>query len=189
MRSLSIFTLLVSSAFTASAAFVDFSCAPINNNAVLNSALVTGGATQVTCFAGGLNAAPGQQITNVTLNFLGTFQDSVSNGLHQLTFSGSSVHGNFGPLNTNAAGSVGFTDTPGVIIIAGPVASLASFVVNVTTSNTNGANVLPDNASYTISGQYTTEAIPTQGGDVPEPSTLALVGGVLVLAGIRKFRS
>ncbi len=179
---------MAASAFTASATIVDFSCTPINNNAVLNSGLVTAGSTSVTCFTGGVNAGANNQITNVQINFLGTFQDSVSNGNHQLTFAGTSVNGNFGPLTTNSAGSVGFTDTPGVIIIAGPVASLAQFVINVTTSNTNVNNVLPDNASYTISGSYTLEAIPNQSG-VPEPSTLALVGGVLVLAGIRKFRS
>ena len=65
------------------------------------------------------------------------------------------------------------------------IPSTPNWIFSVTTSNTSLANVLPDNASYTISGVYTYEV---QGG-VPEPSTLALVGGVLVLAGIRKFRS
>ena len=182
MRYLSIFALLVSAASLASASTLAFSCVPNNNNAVTNALLVNGGATSVTC--DGFSAPAGSLITNVSFNFLGTFQDSVENGNQQLTFSGTSAYGSFGPASTNAHPNVGFMVASG----GGPQAIASTggnWIFNVSTSNTSNANVLPDNASYSISGVYTYEV---QGG-VPEPSTLALVGGVLVLAGIRKFRS
>lgn len=182
MRYLSIFALLVSASSLASASTLAFSCVPNNNNAVTNSALVMGGATSVTC--DGFSAPAGSLITNISFNFLATFQDSVENGNHQLTFSGNSAYGGFGPGTTNSHPSVGF-----MVASGGSAQAIANtggnWIFNVATSNTSNVSVLPDNASYTISGVYTYEV---QGG-VPEPSTLALVGGVLVLAGIRKFRS
>ena len=183
MRYLSIFALLVSASSLASASTLAFSCVPNNNNAVTNSALVLGGATSVTC--DGFSAPAGSLITNISFNFLATFQDSVDNGNHQLTFSGNSAYGGFGPGTTTSHPSVGF-----MVASGGGAQAIANtggnWIFNVATSNTLNVNVLPDNASYTISGVYTYEV---QDGQVPEPSTLALVGGVLVLAGIRKFRS
>ena len=182
MRFTSIFTLLISAASLATASTIGFTCTPSNNNSVANGVLVTGGTTAVSC--GGFAAPNGSAITNVAFDFLGTYQDSVENGNHQLTFSGSSAFGGFGPVNTTISPTVGFAVASGGS--AQLLASTPSWLFTVTTANTNGGNVLPYNASYTISGTYTYEV---QGGGVPEPSTIALVGGVLVLAGVRKFKS
>ena len=182
MRFSSLFTLLVSAASLASASTIEFTCTPSNNNSIANGALVTAGTTTVSC--GGFMAPSGSAITNVSFNFLGTYQDSVDNGNHQLTFAGSSAFGGFGPVDTTISPTIGFAVASGGS--AQLLASTPSWLFTVTTSNTNGGNVLPYNASYTISGTYTYE-VQDQSG-VPEPSTLALVGGVLVLAGIRKFK-
>ena len=182
MRYLSLFTLLVSAA---SAATINFSCAPSNNNAVSNGALVTGGSTTTTCEA--FTAPAGSVITNVQVNFFATFQDSVDNGNHQLTYSGSGAFGSFAAANTTIDPNVGFVSTFGNT--AQNVASTGgTWTFTTLVSNTVAGNVLPFASSYTVSGVYTYEVQDT-GGAVPEPSTLALVGGVLVLAGIRKFRS
>ncbi len=184
MRTLSVFALLGLAASFASANTIAFNCIPNNQNAVTSGVLVNAGSTSVTC--DGFDAGAGNTITNISYDFLGTFQDAVStNGNHQLTFTGSSIYGNFGPQDTNIAGAVGSAATSGGS--ANNTQSVANWVFNVTTANTDSNNVLPNNASYTITGVYTFEAN-NQGG-VPEPSTLALVGGVLILAGIRKFRS
>ena len=183
MRFASIFTLLVSAASLASASTIGFTCTPSNNNSIANGVLVTGGTTSVNC--GGFTAPNGSAITNVSFDFLGTYQDSVDNRDHQLTFSGTSAFGGFGPVDTTISPAIGFAVASGGS--AQLLASTPSWLFTVTTSNTNGGNVLPYNASYTIGGTYTYE-VQDQGG-VPEPSTLALVGGVLVLAGIRKARS
>lgn len=183
MRFASIFTLLVSAASLASASTIGFTCTPSNNNSIANGVLVTGGTTSVNC--GGFTAPNGSAITNVAFDFLGTYQDSVDNRDHQLTFSGTSAFGGFGPVDTTISPAIGFAVASGGS--AQLLASTPSWLFTVTTSNTNGGNVLPYNASYTIGGTYTYE-VQDQGG-VPEPSTLALVGGVLVLAGIRKARS
>ena len=182
MRYLSIFTLLVASSSLASASFLNFTCVPGNNNAVANAALVTGGSTTTTCDA--FAAPAGSVITNVLINFFATFQDSVNNGNHQLTYSGSGAFGSFAAANTGIDPNVSFVSTSGNT--AQNVASTGgTWLFTTLVSNTVGTNVLPQASSYTVSGTYTYEV---QGG-VPEPSTLALVGGVLVLAGIRKFRS
>ena len=183
MRFTSIFTLLVSATSLASASTIAFTCTPSNNNSIANGVLVTGGTTTVSC--GAFTAPNGSAITNVAFDFLGTYQDSVENGNHQLTFSGNSAFGGFGPADTTISPTIGFAVASGGS--AQLLASTPSWLFTVTTSNTNGGNVLPYNASYTISGTYTYEVQRHDG--VPEPSTLALVGGVLVLAGIRKFKS
>ena len=181
MRYLSIFTLLVSAA---SAGTIPFTCAPNNNNAVTNGAPVTAGSTNVTCT--GFTPPAGQFIINVRLNGFATFQDSVDNGNHQLTYSATGAFGSFAAANTGPDPNVSFVSAFGNT--AQNLASIANWVVTVSVSNTVAGNALPDNSSYTISGVYTYEVQNNDPG-IPEPSTLVLVGGVLVLAGIRKFRS
>ena len=184
MRLLSVFALLVSAVSFASANTIAFSCIPNNNNAVTDGALVGGGATSVTCT--GLDAGAGSRITNVSYDITYTFQDSLNNGLHQLTYNATSVFGNFSTGNQNTTSNGAFGGGSSTFGGAMSIQSTGgNYLVNVVSSNTVNTNVLPDNASYTISGVYTYEA---QTG-TPEPSTLALVGGVLVLAGLRKFRS
>ena len=119
-----------------------------------------------------------------SLAFAGAFSDGNPNNSSQISFSGSSILGNFGPINTGTStlsSDTGFVTGINSTLNATP--GFAAFNVNITTSSI-GASV-PDSAQYSVFATYTYEV---QGGGVPEPSTLALVGGVLVLAGIRKFR-
>ncbi len=162
------------------------SCTPTNQTAVESGVLVNSGSTTVSC--AGFTAPSGSLITNVSFNFLGTFSDSDnSNGTHQLIFNGTTPWGSFGPLATTSGVDVGSTGTQTGLTPGAPgVNSIAAFLVTVTTSGADGL-VLPESGQYTVRAVYTYEA--EQQSGVPEPSTLALVGGVLVLAGIRKFRS
>jgi hypothetical protein len=126
-------------------------------------------------------------VTNLSLRFTGTFSDSSGDVLHQLVFSGSSIYGAFGSFATNTALDLGSTGLQVGITPSTPgTQTVAAFTVNVTTATGQGL-ALPSTGQYTVRATYTYE-LQDQGGDVPEPSTLALVGGVLVLAGIRKFR-
>jgi len=195
MRSISIFTLLVASASFASATVVTFNCQALDTQAVspgVPSTLTGGGTTQVTCSGNGPGnsfAAPNalNQITNFTLSLLGTFQDGdPNNGTHQLSFAGASSQGGFAATNTSAGTGFGGLDIPN-FVNSNTIGDRPQFLFTVTTANV-GAN-LPNSASYSVTGTYTYELIPTNDPAIPEPSTLALVGGVLVLAGIRKFRS
>jgi len=194
MRSISIFTLLVASASFASATVVTFNCQALDTQAVSpgSPATLTGGGTsQVTCSGmgpGGSFQAPAlNQITNFRLSFLGTFQDGdPNNGTHQLSFAGASSQGGFAATNTSAGSGFGGLDLPN-FVNSNTIGDRPQFVFTVTTANV-GIN-LPNSASHSVTGTYTYELIPTNDPAIPEPSTLALVGGVLILAGIRKFRS
>jgi len=189
LRSISIFTLLVASASFASATVVNFTCQNLDTQAVtpgFPSTLTNGGSTTVNC---GAVTAPNalNQITNFTLSFGGSFQDGdPSNGIHQISFTGSSSAGGFATTNTSAGSSIGSLDISN-FINSNAIGNRAAFIFTTTTANV-GAN-LPNSASYSVFGTYTYELIPTNDPAIPEPSTLALVGGVLILAGIRKFRS
>jgi hypothetical protein len=79
----------------------------------------------------------------------------------------------------SSGGIIGGTTT-----LPGPLVSLANFTVTGVGSTTQGS---VDAGSATVRVTYTYEQ-QQSGGGVPEPTTLALVGGVLVLAGLRKFR-
>ncbi|MBY0503730.1 MAG: PEP-CTERM sorting domain-containing protein [Bryobacteraceae bacterium] len=189
MRSLSVLTLLAASCTLANASIISQVCGAINTSAIAGGALVNNGSVTVSC--GGFTAPIGQSIINISFSFLGTFSDSDgNNGLHQLTFNGTTPFGSgaFGPFNTGSDGDVGSTGNQNSLSSA--VLSqngLAGFNVTVTTANTVGGNALPDTGQFTVRAVYTYE-VDQQPGGVPEPSTLALVGGVLVLAGLRKFR-
>ncbi|MBY0503729.1 MAG: PEP-CTERM sorting domain-containing protein [Bryobacteraceae bacterium] len=185
MRSLSIFVLFAVSCSLASASIITQTCTPTNQDSVAGGIIVNAGTTTVSC--AGFSAPIGSSITNISFNFLGTFSDSDgNNGLHQITFSGTTPYGTFGPFNTGSNGDVGSTGSQTGLSAAANIANTGAFNVSVTASNTVNTNALPESAQYTVRAVYTYEV--NQSG-VPEPSTLALVGGVLVLAGLRKFRS
>jgi len=183
LRSLSIFTLLVASASFASATVVNFNCqldAPAITLGVLNG----GGATSVTC--GAFTAPALNEITNFTLRFNGSFQDGDDQTNKTVGYAVTTSNA-FGSIpNVNFMGTdVGvYTSNTFVNQVGLQLASIAQFQVNVTTTT---GNLIPNSASYSVRGTYTYEVI--SDNTIPEPSTLALVGGVLVLAGIRKFRS
>ncbi|MBY0503731.1 MAG: PEP-CTERM sorting domain-containing protein [Bryobacteraceae bacterium] len=184
MRFLSMLAFVAATSTFAHASFIQ-TCAPVNQDSVASGALVNSGTTTVNC--AGFTAPSGFNITNISFSFLGTFSDSDSNnGMHQVSFSGTTPWGTFGPFDTNLDPEVGSTGalsgiTPGTNL--GAAVSPFSIIVNV--ANTINTNSLPDAAQYTIRATYSYETSLT---GVPEPSTLALVGGVLVLAGLRKAR-
>ena len=182
MRYLSIFTLLVASSSLASAATITIGCGPQVSS--INGGVITA-STSTTCaaFAG----FAGFNTTNISLSFAGAFSDGNPANTSQITFNGSSTLGNFGPLVTATdplSGNTGFVQNLNPTVT--PVAQgFGAFLVTVATTSTG--NSIPDSAQYSVFATYTYET--QQTGGVPEPSTLALVGGVLVLAGLRKFRS
>ena len=181
MRYLSIFTLLVASSSFASAAIITIACGPQQSS--INAGVVTPGALAANCAA--QNFGGGTVITNFSLGFSGAFSDGNPNNSSQVSDSYTSTVGNGGPINTgidNLSSNTGFiqnlnAQTPGT-------PGFGAFTVNVTTTSI-GVSV-PDSAQFSVFATYTYEV--QQTGGVPEPSTLALVGGVLALAGIRKFR-
>ena len=185
MRSLSIFALLAASCSLASASVITTSCSPSVGSGIVGT--YAGGTGSVTYSCSGMAPASGFQIIAAVLNGQADYQFGSSNpNTFQVSF----------------AVPVGFSVNPIVASATGMVSSgaIVPFLSNLTTVplpsfaafNVVGTGSTPIGAVATGSGvlsiSYTVEAIPNTGG-VPEPSTLALVGGVLVLAGLRKFRS
>ncbi len=179
MRNFSIaFSLLVASASFANASVIQIACGSVQS---VNNGVLTAN-TSVTCAA--QNFGGGTNITNVFLSFAGSFSDPLPTPDKQLTFSGSSTLGAFGPFTTALSGLSGNTGFIMNLNSTNPnTAGFGPLEVNVTTMSTGGA--IPNSGGYSVFATYTYE-VPNP---IPEPSTLALVGGVLVLAGIRKYRS
>ena len=179
MRYLSIFTLLVASASLASANLITIACGPQVSS--INGGIVTVGPLVATCAA---QSFAGFTISAVSLGFAGAFSDGNPANSSIVTYNGTSSLGNFGPISTPA--DVLSANT-GFISGLNPGASSGGLInVSVTTTSTGAST--PDSAQFSVFATYTYETTVTQPG-VPEPTTLALVGGVLLLAGIRKFRS
>ncbi len=174
--------VLLSAASVAGAATITFDCNPVNQNHTLDGGLVGGGTTTVACDA--FDAGAGSLVTEVTYTINLTWQDSVNNGTHQLTFNATSALGGFdtGNFDTTLDESIGGF---GPVVWGGTLLqqSIDAYLVTVVTSNTTPTSALPNLGSYTITGVYTYEVQ----DNVPEPTTLALVGCILVLGGIRKL--
>lgn len=137
----------------------------------------------VTC--GAFDAGIGSLITDVSYSVTFTWQDAVSNGNHQLSYNATSTLNGFssGNVDTTMDGSIGGAAPfawGGVLLLQ----SVGAHTVSVLTSNTNPSNILPNQGSYTVSATYTFESQ----DNVPEPSTLGLVAGALILGGIRQIR-
>lgn len=182
MRYLSIFTLLVASASFASATIITTTCTASPSSVYTNG---TGTATYSCAGSGAVGA--GLQIIAASLT-----------GSVDYTFGGNGTN----TFQVSWAVPAGYSPSPLVVAITGGPSSggivsgtsnlaglptttaIAAFTVVGTGSTPQGT---VDAGSSRLQVSYTIEAIPQTGG-VPEPSTLALVGGVLVLAGIRKFR-
>ena len=183
MRQLSILALLVSAASLASANTISIACVPSNLSSINGGVVTTN--TSATCAAQSASTfGSNLQFTNLSLSFVAAFSDSnPNNGNKLVTFAGSSIYGNFS-FPTGMAQFNGTTGFQTPLNASTPLSTaIAAFNVNVVTTVTGA---IPDSAQYTVFANYTYETIPT---GTPEPSTLALVGGVLVLAGLRKFRS
>ena len=192
MRYLSIFTLLVASSSLASAAFITGTCTATPSAFGTTTVGTYGGGTGTVtynCAGTGSAVLAGFQIIAGSLTLQADYSFGVAN--QQNTFSVSiPVAGNTpNPLVASATGfgnsssqTLGVSTLNGVPLGSG--VNVGPFTFTGTGSTTGGVA----NGNAQLSYSYTVEAVPNPGG-VPEPSTLALVGGVLVLAGIRKFRS
>ena len=185
MRSLSIFTLLAASCSLASATVISSTCVP--NIGIGNIGLYAGGAGTVTYNCAGV--APGANFQIISAVLTGTadyLQGSSNMNTFQVSFA---VPAGFS-VNPIVASATGMTSSGTVVpflssLTTVPLASFAAFNV-ISTGTTPMGSVAAGSGVLSIA--YTVEAISNTGG-VPEPSTLALVGGVLVLAGLRKSRS
>ena len=183
MRSLSIFALLAGSCSLASATVITSTCSP-SNPPTFNAGA---GAITYSCDGSGVILS-GFQITAASL----TGQvDYAFGGNGSNTFQVSfAVPANYLPSPmvvsiTGGPSSGGIVSGTSALSVGLPSsAAIAAFTV-VGTGSVPAGTV--DSGSGRLMVSYTIEAIPN--GQVPEPTTLALVGGVLVLAGLRKFRS
>lgn len=184
MRSLSIFALLAVSASLASATTVSFGCT-VNG---APGATYASGAGSATFNCSGFAAPLNSEITNISI--LGRTDYQFGNNPGPNTFQISfalPVGFSANPLISSISGgesSPGITGNTANLGSGLPTLSYSAFSVVGTGSTTAGAVF---SGSGTLSVTYTYEAI-QQNGNIPEPSTLALVGGILALAGIRKFR-
>lgn len=183
MRSLSIFVLLAASCSLASASIITAACTPSIGSG--NVGTFAGGSGTVTYSCEGFAANSGFEIISAVLTGQADYQFATATpATFEVSFAvpaGFSVN----PIVASASGNISsgnivpFTSTLTTV----PLASFAAFNVVGTGSTTLGSVAT---GSGVLSVSYTVEAV---SGGVPEPSTLALVGGVLILAGIRKFRS
>lgn len=131
----------------------------------------------------GQSATTNFSITGVTLSVVGSWQDStVVNGVpfsgtSTFTFTEQSAQFEISPIVTAAAGSLSAntgiqTGSAGVATLG----SLSNFSVNVSRALTVGTQ--PNSSTFTVFYSTTETANPT--GQVPEPSTMALLGSSLV---------
>ena len=189
MRYLSIFTLLVASSSLASASIISGFCTPTPGSGPVGTYAGGTGTVSYACGGSGTVAA-GFQIIAGSLTLQTDYQFG-SAGLNTFSVSIPVAGYTATPLVafTSATGSSSGASTPVTSTLNGtPLASgvsVAAFVVTGTGSVTSGSVAT---GSGLLSYSYTVEAV-QQTGQIPEPTTLALVGGVLVLAGLRKFRS
>ena len=151
-----------------------FTCMPVNQNVVEDGVNIT----PQTATCSGVSAAPGNVITAIAVQVLGTFEDSVTGTLHQLQFTATnSING---ASVTGATGIDDFIGSTGSLVSAfvavpGTPASLGSVIVTVNVAGLGGY-ILPDKSSFTA--HIITEERPM--GGVPEPSDALLVGTGLI---------
>ena len=174
MRYLSIFTLLVSAASLASANTISIGCSTNIYNGQNGS-----GQSSV---CAGFSVPGGFNLTGVTYDYAIDFQfNLLQPGTRSILADLN------GPGGADAMGIlVNTANRPlvGTVVVA--PADWAAFLAGASIGTSYvGASTSVTGATFDTQVNFTYE---TQSG-VPEPSTLALVGGVLVLAGIRKFRS
>ena len=179
MRFLSIFSLLLSAASLASASTLSTTC---TQNVYLSQ---SGSGQTVVC--GGFTAPVGYAITDIKWGYGVDFQyNPLDPGAYTIlaAFDGPGANDATGLLVTSANRPL--TNLVNVALADfGLFSSGASFATSYV-----GASTAITGATFNAMVNFTYEVQDNvvQSG-VPEPSTLALVGGVLVLAGIRKFKS
>ena len=177
MRYLSIFTLLVASSSLASAAVISFSCSPVTN--LGQSSPNPGGA--VNC--SGFSAPGGSSVIAIS------YQYGIDFSFDTFVAPTANITATINAPGANDV-SVKFINTarPNTGTVNVAAVDFAAFIAgaSLVTGHVGSAGVI--NSQFSARVNFTYEVDQT-GGQIPEPSTLALVGGVLVLAGIRKFRS
>lgn len=184
MRILSTFLLLAASCTFASAATVSFDCTNPGTN---NIASFANGAGTTSFNCAGFGAPSGFEITAVSVLGRVDYQFGTDPGPN-------TVEVNFdlplafipNPLvvsNSGGESSVGIAQTPSNLSAGLPTLNYAAFSVDAKSTVTAGA-VASSSARMTVT--YTYEE--TFNSTVPEPSTFALVGAILTLAGLRKYR-
>lgn len=147
-------------------------CTPVNGN-------INSGDTTVNC--SGYTAAPGVTIIGVTLEAVGSWQDSSFGftGTSDYTFVENSADFILAALFGSASGTNnGSTGTLSVGPVAVSLTEIQAFTVNATRVVTVGS--IPNNASVSV--QYTVT-------ETPEPGTMALLGSALVGLGVITRRS
>jgi hypothetical protein len=183
LRSLSVLALLVASVSAASANTISFLC--LQAGTPIGTYINGVGSLDYSC--SGFSAPAGFNITSVTILGRVDYQfGQPGSNTFQVSFTESIPGFSPSPLVVaNAGGEASSGIANGTTTLAGPLASLAAFTVTGASSTTLGA-VDAGSASVRVTYTYELQQQPPTG--TPEPSTLALVGGVLVLAGLRKFR-
>ncbi len=188
MRIFSIMTIFLMSSALSQAAMLTSTCTA-NPNAGGSGTLGNYGNTSgnfVDYSCAGFMAPSGQQITAIVLN-----------GRADFSFGEPSINTftiNFGSLPVGFANfSASATSSPftGDSTSASNVPGSSSFTGSLPLANFSGFTA---RGTSVVSGAFGSsngqlQVTYTYNPTVPEPSTLALVGGVLVLAGLRKFRS
>ena len=174
MRYLSIFTLLVSAASLASASTISINC---SQNVYVGQ---SGSGQSSTC--GGFIVPMGSSIIGVVYNYGIDFTfNALQPGVAAIT---AALDGNGAADASGLAVTTANRPLLGQVVVG--AADWAAFAAGASIGTSYvGASSAVTSATFDTNVVFTYEV----DSAVPEPSTLALVGGVLVLAGIRKFRS
>ena len=177
MRYISIFSLLISAASLASASTLSTTC---TQNVYMTQ---SGSGQNVVC--GGFTAPVGSTITAITWGYGVDFQyNPLDPGPYTILAAFD------GPGANDATGlSVTSANRPLTNLVNVALADFGLFSGGATFATSYvGASTAITGATFNAMVNFTYE-VQDQGPGVPEPSTLVMVGGVLVLAGIRKFKS